>query len=65
MDKLFEDLKDIILVLKHKDKCKDKNFQEIWNKKCDDVVNRINLLSQSEHEELEEKYQEWFKTGMV
>jgi len=61
VDSLFNDLKDIIKVLRDKDRFKDENFRNLWKEKARKVKSGLMSLSPSEFEEMEKKYERWCK----
>jgi hypothetical protein len=61
LEKLFNDLTDIIDVLRQQEKCGCDEFRGRWLKKHKDVQERLGELTQQEYEELNVLYTDWFK----
>ena len=59
--KLLEDLKEIILCLKDKEKCSNPAFREKWIKKKEAVFLEIEALPEDEHKKLSEAYMKWYE----
>lgn len=64
IDKILNDLKDLILVLHDKEKCYNKDFQKIWSSKMDNCRSVIESLSEEDYNDLDCRYQKWFNKYM-
>ena len=62
--KLLEELKEIILSLKDKEKCENPAFIDKWVKKKQEVFRKIEALPEEEHKKLSDAYMEWHEGGM-
>ena len=56
LEKIFNDLVDLIEVLKQEEKCSCPKFQQVWSEKNKMIQDKIKLLSQEEFKMLEEHY---------
>jgi hypothetical protein len=64
IDKILNDLQDLIIVLHDKNKCENKDFQKIWSIKMKNCRSVIESLSEDDYNELDSLYERWFNKYM-
>lgn len=60
-DQLLEELKDLILSLKKKDRVDNLAFKKAWVDKFTKVRQDIDQLPKNDYDSLDKKYEEWRK----
>jgi hypothetical protein len=60
IDRVFEEFKNIIIVLRDSDKINDEDFKKIWLNKLAECQDVMNNLSEDDFNALDSRYNKWF-----